>query len=124
MKGFKWVLLILSASVPVLFLSLAVGHAETAGEKSLEGGVDIPFQEDLPARLEKAGLHPSQTTRVMPPKGFQLPEVPKAITRDQLGPAQSVRMLEIEQKRQAGKLTETEYNLEKDSLFRDANIQY
>jgi hypothetical protein len=53
-----------------------------------------------------------------------IPEIPKVITRERLGPAEQLRLDELEQKRVSGKITETEYQLEKDSLFRDANIKF
>ena len=51
-----------------------------------------------------------------------VPEVPQPITRKHLGPAEQARLAELERKRASGKITETEYNLEKDTLFRKANI--
>ena len=57
-------------------------------------------------------------------KETRLPEIPKPITRGQLGPAEQVRLAELERKRAAGTITETEYELEKDTLFREANITF
>ncbi len=53
-----------------------------------------------------------------------IPEIPKAITREQLSPAEEAQLSELELKRAKGKITETEYELEKDSLARQANIKF
>jgi hypothetical protein len=53
-----------------------------------------------------------------------IPEIPKPVSREDLSPAERMRLDELEHKRAAGKITETEYQLEKDSLFRDANIKF
>ncbi len=57
-------------------------------------------------------------------KETKMPEIPKQITREKLGPAEQARLAELESKRAAGKITETEYNLEKDTLFRESNILF
>jgi len=57
-------------------------------------------------------------------KETKMPEIPKQITRENLGPAEQARLAELENKRAVGKITETEYNLEKDTLFRESNIPF
>ena len=107
-----------------IFLFAKVAFAEPNPTKTEENKVSIPIQVDLIQRLEKAGLHPSITQKVEPPEGFKIPEVPQSIANENLGPAGQIKMDQLERKRAEGKLTETEYNLQKDSLFRDANLQY
>jgi len=106
----------------VLFSKVA--FAETSPAKTEENKVSIPIQVDLIQRLEKAGLHPSITQKVEPPQGFKMPEVPQTIKNEHLGPAEQVKMDQLERKRSEGKQTETEYHLEKDTLFRDSNLRY
>lgn len=62
--------------------------------------------------------------KVEPEEGIQMPEIPQAIKDDKLSPAESVRLSNLELKRAEGKMTQTEYDLEKDTLARDANIRY
>ncbi len=57
-------------------------------------------------------------------KERKMPEIPKKITREKLGAAEQARLAELETKRAKGQITETEYDLEKDTLFRDSNIQF
>lgn len=57
-------------------------------------------------------------------KETQMPEVPKAITREKAGAAEESRLAELESKRATGKITQTEYDLEKDTLFRESNLQF
>lgn len=61
---------------------------------------------------------------VKPPKEFSIPEIPKPITRKRLGPPDEVHLADLERKYSEGKITKTEYDLEKDSLVRDANIEF
>lgn len=123
MKNTPLFLILLSGFIPTL-LWTSPALAETAAAAADEKKVSVPIQGDLIQRLEKAGLHPSITTKVEPPEGFKMPEVPQAIKNENLSPAGQVRMDQLERKRGEGKLTETEHDLEKDTLFRDANLKY
>ncbi len=53
-----------------------------------------------------------------------MPEIPKQITREKLGPAEQARLAELERRRATGQITQTEYDLEKDTLFRESNLQF
>ena len=108
----------------LLLTSAALAITEKRPVQTEENKISIPVQVDLIQRLEKAGLHPSVVQKVEPPKRFQMPEVPQTIQNEHLSPAGLIRMEQLERQRSAGKLTETEYTLEKDTLFRDANIKY
>ena len=57
-------------------------------------------------------------------KETKMPEIPKQITREKLGPAEQARLAELESKRATGQITQTEYDLEKDTLFRESNLQF
>ena len=55
---------------------------------------------------------------------FKMPEVPRRITRKGLNPAEKVRLAASERKKASGKITETEYDLDEDTLARDSNITF
>ena len=57
-------------------------------------------------------------------KEAQMPEIPKRITREKLGPAEQARLAELESKRATGQITQTQYDLEKDTLYRESNLQF
>jgi len=109
---------------PAASLWITPAFAETENTASDKKKVSIPIQVDLIKRLEKAGLQPSVTQKVVPPEYFKMPEVPQTITNENLSPAGQVQMDQLGRKRAEGKQTETEHNLEKDTLFRDANLKY
>lgn len=53
-----------------------------------------------------------------------LPEIPQPLRDRELGPAEKIRLNDLEQKYAAGKISETEYKLEKDSLVRGTTIKF
>jgi len=116
--------LVLVALLFSLSSSAVVALAETKPAETDNKNLRIPIEGGIVQRLEKAGLHPVAPKKIEPSEGFKMPEVPKAIQNENLSVAGQVKMDQIERKRSEGKLTDTEHDLEKDSLFRDANLRY
>ena len=87
-------------------------------------GQIVPIE--IPAEKEKAAEKLEDQKRIdkVREEVKGIPEIPKAITREALNPAEKVRLNELEIKRAKGQITETEYQLEKDSLARQANIKF
>lgn len=108
---------------PALLFSPGI-FAETKSSAVDEKKVSVPIQGSLVQRLEEAGLQPSAPQKVAPPEGFKISEIPQPIRNEHLSPAGQVRMEQSERKRAEGKQTETEHHLEKDTLFRDANLKF
>ncbi len=82
--------------------------------------IEIPAEKEKEAQKLEDQKHIDKVREEV--KG--IPEIPKAITREGLNPAEKVRLNELELKRAKGQVTETEYQLEKDSLARQANIKF
>ena len=115
------------AATTILFFMISlpiIASAQTTHPDNDDKKVNIPIQGDLISRLEKAGLQPSAPQKVEPPEGFKIPEVPQAVKNENLSLSGQVRMDQLDRKRGEGKQTETEHALEKDTLFRDANVKF
>ncbi|MBI3307533.1 MAG: hypothetical protein HYZ84_07000 [Candidatus Omnitrophica bacterium] len=56
-------------------------------------------------------------------EGVKIPEVPQPL-KEELSPADKVKLSNLEQKRAEGKVNELQYDLEKDRLGRESNIKY
>lgn len=87
-------------------------------------GKIVPIE--IPAEKEKTAEQLEDQKRIdeIREEKKGIPEIPKAITREALNPAEKIRLNELELKRAKGQITETEYQLEKDSLARQANIKF
>ena len=96
--------------------------AETSVVERKQESVEIKAGEEM--RIE--GMKVIKPVEEIRPEGEEkeIPEIPKAIKREQLTAAVKVRLDELEQKRTTGKINETEYQLEKDSLLRESNIKF
>ncbi len=106
-------------SVMLTFAARAVAEDAVVGE-----GQFIPIE--IPAEKEKTAEELDDQKRIdeIREEKTGIPEIPQAITREQLNPAEKNRLNELELKRSKGQITETEYQLEKDSLARQANIKF
>ncbi len=62
--------------------------------------------------------------KIEPQEGLKMPEIPQAIKDDKLSPAEKVQLSNTELKRAEGKITQTEADMEKDTLAREANLKY
>ena len=56
--------------------------------------------------------------------GRHIPEIPQPVTREHLSGADQVKLDDLEDRHASGKITQTEYELEKDTLARRANIKF
>jgi len=109
----------------ILFLITGIlGFGQTAAAENpsvgegTETAVEIQPEKEIPAEEMKgpvAEIREEETG---------IPEIPKPIKRKRLSPAEEVRLTELELRRTKGQITETEYQLEKDSLGREANIKF
>ena len=84
--------------------------------------IDAATQRQLETNAEEAKKAKSLTK--IKEEETKIPEVPKAIGREKLGGADEVRLAELEQRRASGRITQTEYDLEKDALARESNINF
>ncbi len=102
-------------SALVLSLLLAVPlYAESSSEKK------------TPA-MEIEGPKPELQGNPIPeikPLEKEIPEVPKKITRTGLTPAEAEELRQEERRLAKGEITQTEYEIKKDSLARDANLKF
>lgn len=101
-------------------LNSAVFAAERLPQEREEKLVEIKAEEER----RNEGLKEVRPVPEIREKETQMPEVPKRITREKLGPAEQARLAELENKRATGKITQTEYDLEKDTLYRESNLQF
>lgn len=110
--AWKWMVGVLAGTV------VLAGRLEAAAERP-EEAVEIPAEEEM--RIEKEReVRPMEEIREE--KEMVIPEVPKPVKETGLSTAEKAKLDGLEHERAAGKLTETEYELEKDSLLREANI--
>ena len=101
------------------FTSSAVAEDAVSGE-----GKFVPVE--IPADKEKTAEQLDDQKRIDEIREEEkgIPEIPKAITREQLNPAEKNQLNELELKRAKNQNTETEYQLDKDSLARPSNIKF
>lgn len=99
-------------------LVIATGNLAAMGERP-EEAVEIPAEEERRMEEERE-VRPVE--EIVEPKEPLIPEVPKPVKETGLSATEKVRLDEIERKRAGGQLTETESDLEKDSLLREGNI--
>ena len=96
------------------FLPSAEVSAQTAGAEREEAPVEIRPEAEPPETEVRE--------KITPPEG--VPEVPKPVTRENVGPAEKVQLDEIEREYATGELTKPEYDVEKDALAREANVTF
>ncbi len=115
-KVFLWTLV----NLLLIFIGVAAAADDLQNTEHRAEPLEI---QGAPAKKagEKRGMGPVEKIKV---KKWKMPEIPKAITRKGLNPAEKARLETLEQKRASGKITETEYELEKDTLARDSNITF
>lgn len=68
----------------------------------------------------KQRMHPKKIEE----RKRKMPEIPRAITRTRLAPAEKVELDQLEQDYARGKITQTEYEMKRDTLYRQANITF
>ena len=102
----------------------------SGGRKAFAEDAQTGEQKPKPVEVNAAQqrhLEETKETKPVPEireKKIRMPEIPKRIARAHLGPAEQARLAELERKRAAGEITETEYDLEKDTLGRESNLQF
>ena len=117
----------------LLSLIFLIGSGEIALAKNTpaEQNREIEIQKKKDQILIKAGerLRAQEALEKAAPKTEEPPnpllkEVPQPLQEHDLGSAEKVRLETLEQQYASGKITETEYKLQKDSLAREANIKF
>lgn len=103
----------------ILFFTIAVPYSASAATGSEPGENEAVDIEGPQPELQQKPI-----PKIEELSDGKIPEVPKPITRKRLGPAEEEEIAKNEARRNAGTVTETEYEIKKDTLARDSNIKF
>src|SRR5437870_687423 len=104
----KKILLFLLMGLPLLASSTA---ADNSARERKAQPVEIQAREERRLEEIRKGVRVPEIRE----EKKQMPEIPKPVTRGQLGPAEQARLDDLEHRKANGTITQTQYDLEKDT---------
>lgn len=111
-------------AVMVVFLFPLAGTLQSAAERppeSKETQVEIQGPQETQENQWLPGTIPPEPVVVPEPT---VPVIPKPITDTDLNAAEKFKIDQLEREYSEGKITKTDYELQKDAIFREANITF